>query len=120
MAVAIIFPTIRRMSLVSKLVISVRTSPICVESGDLRPHVSDLRSLLRAQLRNLRRQARVEVRNLGEHLSKASPELVEVTWSPLFKAVVDRLGCDFGLLTGNAPGGELPGDGECVEHTRSA
>ena len=38
----------------------------------------------------------------------------------LFKAVMDRLGDDFGLLAGDATAGELLGDGEGVEHAQSA
>ena len=53
-------------------------------------------------------------------LSKAGPELVGRDVLALFEAVVDRLGDDFGLLAGDAPGGELLGDGEGVEHARSA
>ena len=36
------------------------------------------------------------------------------------KAVVDRLGDDFDLVTGDAPGREPLGDGERVKRARSA
>ena len=37
----------------------------------------------------------------------------------LFDAVADRFGDDFGLIAGDAAGGELLGDGERVEHAGS-
>ena len=70
--------------------------------------------LLGAQLGDLRREPRVEVRNLGE----AGSELIGGDVVALFEAVVDRLGDDLGLIAVDAAG-VLLGDGERVEHAGS-
>ena len=101
-AVAMTVPTIQRMSLVSRLAISVRTpaisvrcSAICVESRVSRFAIS------------VRTSARPALNWFGGDVVA------------LLEAVVDRLGDDFGLVAGDAASGELLGDGEGVEHAVS-
>ena len=53
-------------------------------------------------------------------VTKANLELVRGDSVAPLEAVVDRLGDDFGLFTGDAPGREPLGDGERVKRARSA
>ena len=90
----------------------------CLRAGRPGFKVRDPGPQLGAQLGDLCREPRIEVRNLGPHLGEAGPELIGGNVVALFEAaVMDRLGDDFELVALDAAGGELLGDGERVEHT---
>ena len=90
----------------------------CLRAGRPGFKVRDPGPQLGAQLGDLCREPRIEVRNLGPHLGEAGPELIGGNVVALFEAaVMDQLGDDFELVAVDAAGGELLGDGERVEHT---